>query len=121
MHNYERTCAIYDHECKGMPKKDEDGIDTYDNSNYTAPVQAVIGMAGFSLDKFPDDDVSITLHAFEFVYFVYVSMFISVHTFYFCPWIQDNAWSLSRISEYGYVRGHATREELKMEVSFVCL
>ena len=38
-----------------MPTKDENGIDTYDNSNNTAPVQAIIGMAGFSLDKFPDD------------------------------------------------------------------
>ena len=35
-----------------MPTKDKNGIDTYDNSNYKAPVQAVVGMAGFSLDKF---------------------------------------------------------------------
>lgn len=27
-------------------------VDTYDNSNYTAPVHAVIGMAGFKLDDF---------------------------------------------------------------------
>lgn len=38
-----------------MPKKDSNGIDTYDHSNYTAPVHAIIGMAGFSLDKFPND------------------------------------------------------------------
>lgn len=37
-----------------MPTKDANGIDTYDHSNYSAPVQAVIGMAGFTLDKFPD-------------------------------------------------------------------
>ena len=53
-----------------MPKKDEDGVDTYDNSNYTAPVQAVIGMAGFSLDKFPDNVVSI-----KYIYiYIYMSM-----------------------------------------------
>lgn len=38
-----------------------------------------------------------------------------------CSWKQGNEWSLSRISEYGYVRGHATREELKMEVGIVYL
>lgn len=52
VHNYERTCSIYDGECKGMPTKDKSGIDVYDHSNYTATVQAVIGMAGFKLDKF---------------------------------------------------------------------
>ncbi|KAF3436730.1 hypothetical protein FNV43_RR19477 [Rhamnella rubrinervis] len=51
VHNYERTCSIYC-ECKGMPTKDKKGIDVYDHSNYTAPVHAVIGMAGFTLDKF---------------------------------------------------------------------
>ncbi|WKA02221.1 hypothetical protein VitviT2T_020435 [Vitis vinifera] len=83
VHNYERTCAIYNNECLAMPGKDWSGTAVYDNSNYTAPVQAVIGMAGFSLDKFPANI--------------------------------ENNWSLSRISEYGYVRGHATREELRME------
>ncbi|XP_074289707.1 putative inactive purple acid phosphatase 24 [Silene latifolia] len=38
-----------------MPIKDQNGIDTYNNSNYTAPVQAVIGMAGFTLDPFSDN------------------------------------------------------------------
>jgi hypothetical protein len=38
-----------------MPTKDKSGIDIYDHRNYSAPVQAVIGMAGFSLDKFPND------------------------------------------------------------------
>ncbi|KAH9619639.1 hypothetical protein KSS87_022222 [Heliosperma pusillum] len=55
VHNYERTCAIYKAQCKAMPIKDENGIDTYNNLNYTAPVQAVIGMAGFSLDEFSDN------------------------------------------------------------------
>lgn len=55
VHNYERTCAVYDNECKGMPTKDKDGVDTYDNNNYTAPVHAIIGMAGFTLDNFPSE------------------------------------------------------------------
>ncbi|KAK9283328.1 hypothetical protein L1049_011567 [Liquidambar formosana] len=53
VHNYERTCAVYQKECKAMPVKDENGIDTYNNNNYSAPVQAVIGVAGFTLDSFP--------------------------------------------------------------------
>lgn len=52
VHNYERTCAVYKEECKGMPTKDGYGVDVYDNSNYTAPVHAIIGMAGFKLDNF---------------------------------------------------------------------
>lgn len=36
-----------------MPKKDANGIDTYDNNNYKAPIHAIIGMAGFKLDSFP--------------------------------------------------------------------
>lgn len=38
-----------------MPTKDKSGIDTYDHNNYSAPVQTVIGMAGFTLDKFSND------------------------------------------------------------------
>ena len=34
------------------PFKDVNGIDTYDNSNYRAPIHVVIGMAGFTLDGF---------------------------------------------------------------------
>ncbi|KAG6418039.1 hypothetical protein SASPL_120237 [Salvia splendens] len=37
VHNYERTCAVYDEECTGMPTKDSNGVDTYHNSNYTVP------------------------------------------------------------------------------------
>lgn len=55
VHNYERTCAVYENECKAMPKKDSSGIDTYDSSKYAAPVHAIIGMAGFTLDQFPND------------------------------------------------------------------
>jgi hypothetical protein len=36
-----------------MPKKDAKGVDTYDNSNYAAPVHAVVGAGGFNLDGFP--------------------------------------------------------------------
>lgn len=57
VHNYERTCAVYKNECKALPKKDSSGIDTYDNSKYAAPVHAIIGMAGFTLDQFPNHDV----------------------------------------------------------------
>ena len=53
VHNYERTCAVYRGICKGKPKKDASGIDTYDNSKYTALVHAIVGAGGFSLDKFP--------------------------------------------------------------------
>jgi hypothetical protein len=52
VHNYERTCAVYQGDCRGKPKKDANGIDTYDNNNYTAPVHAVVGAAGFKLDGF---------------------------------------------------------------------
>ncbi|KAE9616374.1 hypothetical protein Lal_00035134 [Lupinus albus] len=82
VHNYERTCSVYQSVCKAMPKKDAIGVDTYDNRNYVAPVHAVIGMAGFTLDKFPDT---------------------------------VNNWSLKRISEYGYLRAHATRTDLNLE------
>ncbi|KAK9058057.1 hypothetical protein SSX86_022897 [Deinandra increscens subsp. villosa] len=53
VHNYERTCAVYRNQCRGMPTKGADGVDTYDNKNYEAPVHAIIGMAGFRLDNFP--------------------------------------------------------------------
>ncbi|PRQ38274.1 putative phosphodiesterase I [Rosa chinensis] len=85
VHNYERTCSIYKSQCMKLPCKDEAGIDTYDHSNYSAPVQAIIGMAGFSLDKFPSGI--------------------------------NNSWSLSRHSEYGSLRAHATRTDIKLEVS----
>lgn len=61
VHNYERTCAVYQNECKAMPKKDASGIDTYDNTKYAAPVHAIIGMAGFTLDQFPNDAESWSL------------------------------------------------------------
>jgi hypothetical protein len=43
---------VYQNKCKALPRKDKNGIDTYDHSNYSAPVHVVIGMAGFTLDKF---------------------------------------------------------------------
>ncbi|KAM2028357.1 hypothetical protein ACFX16_040001 [Malus domestica] len=71
----QRTCAVYKSECKRLPQKDENGIDTYDHSNCSAPVHAVIGMAGFTLDGFS-----------------------------------------SGISEFGYLRGYATKKEMKLEL-----
>ncbi|XP_042479445.1 probable inactive purple acid phosphatase 27 isoform X2 [Macadamia integrifolia] len=82
VHNYERMCAVYQNECKGKPTKDTNGTETYDNSNYNAPVHVIIGMAGFALDKFP---------------------------------LKVGSWSLVRISQFGYTRFHATKEELKVE------
>ncbi|KAI0511728.1 hypothetical protein KFK09_012360 [Dendrobium nobile] len=81
VHNYERTCAVYQKTCEGLPTK-INGIDTYNNSNYTAPVHAVIGMGGFTLDKFSDDAAE---------------------------------WSIVRISEFGYVRVHATSQKITVE------
>ncbi|CAO2820862.1 unnamed protein product [Amaranthus hypochondriacus] len=52
VHNYERTCAIYQGKCMAKPFRDENGIDTFDNSNYRAPIHVIIGMAGFALDGF---------------------------------------------------------------------
>ncbi|KAL9662943.1 hypothetical protein QQ045_027778 [Rhodiola kirilowii] len=57
VHVYERTCAVYKGKCLGMPVKDQNGIDTYDTRKYTAPVHAIIGMAGFKLDKFPSKEL----------------------------------------------------------------
>ncbi|OAY84903.1 putative inactive purple acid phosphatase 24 [Ananas comosus] len=69
VHNYERTCAVYGGECKGMPKKDKNGVDTYDNSNYTAPVHVVVGTGGFVLDSFSHNPKSWSLSRFsEFGY-----------------------------------------------------
>ncbi|XP_073144952.1 probable inactive purple acid phosphatase 27 [Henckelia pumila] len=82
VHNYERSCGVYKQECKAMPKKDSNGMDTYDSTNYSAPVHTVIGMAGFNLDDFSTN---------------------------------DNAWSLSRISKYGYLRVNASKQQLKVE------
>jgi len=55
VHNYERTCSVYQYKCKAIPIKDQKGVDIYDNRNYSAPVHAVIGMAGFALDKFSNN------------------------------------------------------------------
>ncbi|XP_014521523.1 nucleotide pyrophosphatase/phosphodiesterase-like [Vigna radiata var. radiata] len=82
IHNYERTCSVFQNECKALPTKDKNGVDKYDGRNYSAPVQVVIGMAGFTLDKFSTNDKS---------------------------------WSLKRISEFGYLRVYATRNDLNVE------
>ena len=58
VHNYERTCQVYKGNCLGEPTKDSAGIDTYNNAVYKAPVHAVIGTAGFTLDSPPTTNVS---------------------------------------------------------------
>ncbi|KAJ8900268.1 hypothetical protein K2173_024908 [Erythroxylum novogranatense] len=82
VHNYERTCSVYQKKCLAMPTKDGNGVDTYNHTNYVAPVQAVIGMAGFSLDGFIET---------------------------------PGSWSLKRISQFGYLRAHATRQQINLE------
>ncbi|CAN6444135.1 unnamed protein product [Victoria cruziana] len=61
VHSYERTCTLYEDVCVAMPSKGSDGVDTYDQSNYTAPVHVIIGMAGFTLNNFTDDPPSWSL------------------------------------------------------------
>jgi len=63
-HNYERTCSVLQHECKALPKKDKNGVDTYDGRNYSAPVQLVIGMAGFTLDTFSTNVIISSTYSF---------------------------------------------------------
>jgi len=58
VHNYERSCAVYQGTCLGLPTKDSAGIDSYNNVDYKAPVHTVVGTAGFVLDDFPTTDVS---------------------------------------------------------------
>ncbi|XP_024524876.1 nucleotide pyrophosphatase/phosphodiesterase isoform X1 [Selaginella moellendorffii] len=53
VHNYERTCAVFQGRCLQHPIKDLAGVDFFDTTIYSAPVHAVVGMAGFSLDDFP--------------------------------------------------------------------
>ena len=55
---------MYQSDCKAMPKKDKYGIDVYDNSIYSAPVHAVIGMAGFTLDESPSNVSILNLSQF---------------------------------------------------------
>ncbi|KAJ7525705.1 hypothetical protein O6H91_17G062300 [Diphasiastrum complanatum] len=52
VHNYERTCAVFQGICSLLPTKDTNGTDTYMGTPYRAPVHAVIGMSGFTLDPF---------------------------------------------------------------------
>ena len=93
-----------------MPRKDQSGIDVYDHSNYSAPVQAVIGMAGFVLDQFPYD---VTLSPSQMMQLVENKTFQCD----WCGYLQVSSWSLKRISEFGYLRAHATKEEINLEVS----
>jgi hypothetical protein len=53
VHNYERTCAVYQGRCLLLPSK-ENGIDLYKSDSYRAPVHVVVGMGGFQLDAFAE-------------------------------------------------------------------
>ncbi|XP_057849603.2 probable inactive purple acid phosphatase 27 isoform X2 [Cryptomeria japonica] len=69
VHNYERTCAVFQNTCKSLPEEDVNGVDTYHTRNYSAPVHVVIGMAGFSLDEFESNPSNWSLVRFsEFGY-----------------------------------------------------
>ncbi|XP_038690629.1 probable inactive purple acid phosphatase 27 isoform X4 [Tripterygium wilfordii] len=81
--NYERTCNVYESQCVALPKKVEDEGETYDASNYTAPVHVVVGTGGATLDQFSDDDAP--------------------------------SWSLARISKFGYLKVHVTKQVLQAE------
>ncbi|EFJ34348.1 hypothetical protein SELMODRAFT_438745 [Selaginella moellendorffii] len=81
VHNYERTCAVNQSRCVQVPAKDDTGVDVY-VSNGSAPIHAVVGMAGFSLDLFPAN------------------------------W---SSWSMVRVSEFGYSRVSADKNELLFE------
>ncbi|KAH7415902.1 hypothetical protein KP509_14G065200 [Ceratopteris richardii] len=52
VHNYERTCAVFQGRCLQFPAKDSDGVDVYESDPYIAPIHTVIGMGGFLLDGF---------------------------------------------------------------------
>lgn len=62
VHNYERTCSVFEKTCRLLPVKGVDGIDTYNNTDeYSAPVHVVIGTGGFTLDKFQNPSQSWSL------------------------------------------------------------
>ncbi|OEL18320.1 hypothetical protein BAE44_0020663 [Dichanthelium oligosanthes] len=120
--------VIYQSKCRGMPKKDASGTDTYDNSNYTTPVHAIVGSGGFSLDKFPKIVVRAVTKPFvcspkQAVHNLEViGQFMYMHSLKILPCfpnIQWHKWSLSRVSEFGYARVHATRTDILVQVSFV--
>ncbi|KAB1219407.1 hypothetical protein CJ030_MR3G001110 [Morella rubra] len=56
------TTSSVQGQCLAMPTKDANGVDTYNNTNYSAPVHAISGMAGFSLDNFTNFVDSITIN-----------------------------------------------------------
>ncbi|KAL9257136.1 putative inactive purple acid phosphatase 24 [Drosera capensis] len=60
VHNFERFFTVYSGRCKTLSVKDANGIDTY-NTNYTVPVQAIMGMVGFKLDGFVFGPISWSL------------------------------------------------------------
>jgi len=88
VHNYERTCSVFQNECKAMPTKDKNGMDTYDGRNYSAPVHAVIGMAGFTLDKFSNNVIIPSQPSTLSIFSLHASIIFS----YIHPNLQDSAY-----------------------------
>jgi hypothetical protein len=86
VHNYERTCAVYQSTCLGNPTNTS-GIDTYNNTVYTAPVHAVIGTAGFTLDPISTEPPAwslVRIGAFGYTYIQAdpTSLLVQVRTIY---------------------------------------
>lgn len=101
---------------------DINGVATYNNSNYNAPVQAIIGMAGFTLDNFttevsssPSPSLSPIL-LFMQLQFNICTLVHDISNSIALVHEQSNSWSLRRIAEFGYVRVNATKQELYLEV-----
>ncbi|KAJ9558210.1 hypothetical protein OSB04_012824 [Centaurea solstitialis] len=79
VHNYERTCAVYKKQCNQIPTRDGNGVDTYNNTNYAAPVHVTIGMAGFTLKGFlPDVRIKLKFLLFNGLLVIQVSSTIFV-------------------------------------------
>jgi hypothetical protein len=73
-------------------------------------------MAGFTLDEF-SNLVSRSWISSQ----IYTCMHMSDKWSWYYPLAQVDSWSLSRISQFGYLRGHATKKELNLEVSMHAL
>lgn len=122
VHNYERSCAVFNGTCLGMPTNDSAGIATYNNADYKAPVQIVVGTAGFESNDFGTATVSngllqitqssyvqlISSSSTKLQYLVADKCLIDIY--------QPPAWSLARIKDYGYIYIQADRTRLTVQV-----
>ena len=113
VHNYERTCAVYQGRCFLLPFRDEEnGADIYKSNSYRAPVHVIVGMGGFELDKFAESVSSISslVCCFSQLCSKHVAAHINSYI------LQHQNWSLSRICNYGYAKINATPYQLQFQV-----